>query len=368
MLIEGMPPLNIGNKEARLPIVQGGMGIGISLANLASAVANAGGIGVISAAGIGMFDKKTEISSEHVVAALENEIRKARSMTDGILGVNIMVALTDYALLVQAAIKENIDIIFAGAGLPLNLPKFLVAKSMTKLVPIISSGRAAKLIARYWLDHYQYAPDAFVLEGPKAGGHLGFKTEQINDPSYALERLLPEVLASIAPIEEETGRKIPVIAAGGIYTGADIEYYLTHGASGVQMATRFVTTNECDASDVFKQTYINAREEDIVIINSPVGMPGRAIFNPFLEAVCNGLKHPFACPYNCIVTCKKENAPYCISLALYHAKNGKMQYGFAFAGSNAYRAESIISVKELIALLLAEYNAAQAACLDLLSV
>lgn len=352
----GMKKFVVGDKIATLPIVQGGMGIGISLAGLAAAVANEGGIGVISAAGVGMFDWKTHDFNYNNVHGLRIEIKKARAMTDGLLGVNIMVALSNFGELVKASIEEGIDYIFAGAGLPLNLPEFLNENSTTKLVPIVSSGRAAKIITKNWLRKYNYLPDAFVLEGPEAGGHLGFKIENLEDPSFHLKKLLPGVLEALLPFEQEQGKKIPVIVGGGIYDGPDIHYYLNNGASAVQMATRFVTTTECDASDGFKQTYIEAKKEDIVIINSPVGLPGRAIGNPYLDDVKSGLKHPFKCPYDCIITCKKEKAPYCITLALINAKKGKMNNGFAFAGTNAYRANKIVSVKELIGELVSEFN------------
>ena len=346
----------VGDKIAKLPIVQGGMGIGISLASLAASVANEGGIGVISAAGVGMFDWETKDFNYNNINGLRLEIRKARTMTKGLLGVNIMVALTNFGDLVKASIEEGIDYIFAGAGLPLNLPEYVNENTKTKLVPIISSGRAAKIITKNWLRKYNYLPDAFVLEGPLAGGHLGFKIENLEDPNFQLKKLLPEVLEALVPYEEAQGRKIPVIVGGGIYDGSEIHYYLNNGASAVQMATRFVTTYECDASDEFKQAYIDSKKEDVVIINSPVGLPGRAIFNPYLDDVKNGLKHPFKCPYDCIITCKKEEAPYCITLALINAKKGKMRNGFAFAGTNAYRAEKIVSVKELVDTLITEYN------------
>ena len=358
MYINKMKTLAIGDKVATLPIVQGGMGIGISMANLASSVANEGGIGIISAAGIGMLHETKKTSNKNSVDALKKEIEKAKSQTSGIIGVNIMVALSNYADLVQASIESDIDIIFAGAGLPLDLPKYLSESSKTKIVPIISSGRAARLLTNKWIDKYNYLPDAFVIEGPKAGGHLGLKIDQIDNPDFQLEKLLPEVLDAIRPFEEQFQRKIPVIVGGGIYTGEDIHYFLNHGAAGVQMATRFVTTLECDADNEFKQTYINATKEDIKIIKSPVGLPGRAISNQYLDDVENGLKHPFSCPFDCIITCKKEDAPYCISLALYNAKKGTMNKGFAFAGTNAYLADKIVSVKTLIQTLVTEYHIA----------
>ena len=353
-----MKSLVIGNLVARIPIVQGGMGVGISLSRLAAATANAGGVGVIAAAGIGLLepDGFTDFLGANI-RALRREIRNARAMTKGILGVNIMVALTNFADMVRTAIEEKIDIIFSGAGLPVNLPEFLKGSTSTKLVPIVSSGRAATLLAKRWLDKYNYLPDAFVVEGPMAGGHLGFKAEQLDDPAFALENIVPEVVAAVRPFEEKTGKKIPVIAGGGIYTGADIKRFIGLGAAGVQMATRFVATEECDASRKFKNAYLAAGRGDLEIIKSPVGMPGRAIRNKFLDDVAKGMKKPFACPYHCIVTCDIEKAPYCISLALLNAQKGRLDKGFAFAGSNAWRTEKIVPVQELVDELKREYEA-----------
>ncbi len=352
-----MKPLHIGSLIARIPIIQGGMGIGISLSGLAAAVANEGGIGVIATAGIGMSEPDFFKSSfEANLRALRKEIRKAREMTKGILGVNIMVALSDFADLVKAAIEEGIDIIFSGAGLPLNLPQFLPEHAKTLLAPIVSSGRAASIISKKWSEKYHRLPDAVVVEGPKAGGHLGFKAEMLHDPAYSLENLVPEVIQAVRPFEEQFRKSIPVIAAGGIYTGQDIRRFMDLGAAGVQMATRFVTTHECDASLAFKQTYIDSKREDMTIIKSPVGMPGRAIRNTFLDEVSQGKRKPFKCPYHCLKTCDYKNSPYCITLALMNAKKGNLSQGFAFAGENAYRASGIISVKELIATLMKEYQ------------
>ena len=359
--INKLKPLTIGSLKAKLPIIQGGMGIGISLSGLASAVANEGGIGVIATAGIGMSEPDFfKNSFEANLRALRKEIRRARSLTKGILGVNIMVALSDFANLVRAAIDEGIDIIFSGAGLPLNLPQFLTEKDDTHVAPIVSSGRAAALIAKKWSEKYGRLPDAVVVEGPKAGGHLGFKEEMIHDPAYSLENLVPEVIRALQPFEERHKKSIPVIAAGGIYTGQDIHRFLQLGASGVQMATRFVTTHECDASLAFKQSYIDSKKEDMTIIKSPVGMPGRAIRNVFLQEVSEGKRKPFKCPYHCLKTCDYKNSPYCITLALMNAKKGNLAQGFAFAGENAYRARAIISVKELIEALKKEYAEAAA--------
>lgn len=361
MNINKLAELRIGNLTARLPIVQGGMGVGISLSGLAAAVANEGGIGVIAAAGIGMLDYDFSTKFlEANISRLKSEIRKARERSKGIIGVNIMVALSNYTEFVKASIEEGIDIIFSGAGLPLNLPQFLDDKNKTKLVPIVSSARAASVICRKWLDKYNYLPDAVVVEGPKAGGHLGFKENQIFDASFSLEKIVPEVVNELKAFEEKAGRPIPVIAGGGIYTGEDIYRIMKLGASGVQMATRFVSTDECDASLDFKNMYINAKKEDITIIKSPVGMPGRAIRNTFTEDVSTGKNKPFKCPYHCIVTCDYKSSPYCIALALTNAQKGNLEHGFAFAGENAYRADKIISVKELMATLQEEYKQAAA--------
>jgi len=333
------------------------MGVGVSLSGLASAVANEGGVGVISSAGLGLLYRK--FSSDFLEASiygLKEEIRLAREKSKGIIGVNIMVAMSNFIDMVKASIAEKIDVIFAGAGMPMELPSYLQKDSTTKLVPIVSSARAARLICEKWIGKYNYLPDAVVVEGPKAGGHLGFKPDQIEDEAYSLERLIPEVIQELKPFEKKFGKKIPVIAAGGIYTGADIYNIMKLGAAGVQMGTIFVTTTECDASDGFKQAYLMARQEDIGIIKSPVGMPGRAIFNEFLEKVKQGKKQPISCPFKCIRTCDVSSSPYCIILALINAVKGNFKGGYAFAGTNAFRATSIISVKETIKNLVREFG------------
>jgi NAD(P)H-dependent flavin oxidoreductase YrpB (nitropropane dioxygenase family) len=333
------------------------MGVGISLSGMAAAVANEGGVGVISSAGLGLLYRN--LASDFLEASIEGlkeELRKTREKTLGIIGVNVMVAMSNFADMVRTAIAEKVDIIFSGAGLPLDLPSFLKADSKTQLVPIVSSGRAAKIICEKWKKEYNYLPGAVVVEGPKAGGHLGFKTEQIEDDNYSLEHLIPEVVSTVKVFEDLYNVKIPVIAAGGIYTGQNIRDIMRLGASGVQMGTRFVTTIECDASDAFKQTYINAKAEDIQIIKSPVGMPGRAIGNNFLDKVKLGYKQPIRCPFKCIRTCDVTSSPYCIINALFNAFKGKLNNGYAFAGTNAYLAQKIISIKETFNEIISEYT------------
>jgi nitronate monooxygenase len=331
------------------------------MSGLASAVANAGGIGVIAGAMAGITEK--DIATNGIEAncrALSREIRKAREKTRGIIGVNIMVALTHFAEMVKTAIADGVDIIFAGAGLPLDLPGFLKNGDQTRLVPIVSSGRAAALICKRWFQRYAYLPDAFVVEGPKAGGHLGFKADQLDDPAFCLENLVGEVVEQMKKVEAEHGVRIPVIAAGGVYDGDDIRRFLKMGASGVQMGTRFVATHECDADPAFKQSYVDAKKEDLMVIKSPVGLPGRALRNQFLVDVAAGTKHPFRCPYHCIKTCDPEKSPYCIGMALASARRGKLKNGFAFAGANAFRVDKIVSVQELIGSLEAGYDLATA--------
>ena len=359
-----MKNLSIGDLKIRIPIIQGGMGVGISLSGLASAVANEGGVGVISCAGLGLlYNNLWTNFSEACILGLKEELKTAREKiketqqkAKGIIGVNIMVAMSNFADMVKTSISEKVDIIFSGAGLPLNLPEFLEKGSKTKLVPIVSSARALGIICERWHGLYNYLPDAVVVEGPKAGGHLGYKENQIFDEHYSLEEILPQVVSETAIYEEKYHKKIPVIAAGGIYTGSDICKMMELGASGVQLGTRFVTTDECDASMEFKQQYLNAKEEDIEIIKSPVGMPGRAISGFFLSQVKEGIKQPKYCPFHCIKTCDISKSPYCIMLALYNAFKGNFQNGFAFAGANAYRSSRIMSVKNTISELMTEWK------------
>jgi nitronate monooxygenase len=345
-----MKGLRIGNLAIAVPIIQGGMGVGISLSGLASAVANEGGAGVISSAGLGLLYK--DFSSDFLEASihgLKEEIRKAREKTLGVIGVNVMVAMTNFTDMIKTAISEKVDLITAGAGLPLDLPSFLKKDSITKLIPIVSSARATKIICEKWKTNYDYLPDAVIVEGPKAGGHLGFKEDQINDMDYSLEKLVPEIVQELKIFEDKYDTKIPLIAAGGIYTGEDIHNILNLG-------TLFVTTVECDASSAFKQAYIDAESSDIEIIKSPVGMPGRAILSNFITKVREGKKQPKKCPFKCIKTCDISKSPYCIIVALINALKGNFEHGYAFAGANAFRATKISSVKEIFQSLLKEYK------------
>ena len=355
-----LPELHFGEVIARRPIIQGGMGVGISGARLASAVANQGGIGVISAVALGVvYPEPSESYKKGNTRALKQEIRKARHWSNGLIGVNIMVALSDYDELLEAALDEDVDFVFLGAGLPLKFPDAVPPERLrhmrTKVVPIVSSAKAAQLILRHWSKRFQHLPDGFVVEGPKAGGHLGFKPEQIDDPEFDLSRLIPEVLEAVAPFSREYLKALPIIAAGGVYTGSDIFDFLELGAQGVQLGTRFVATHECDADIKFKEAYIRSRKEDLTIIQSPVGLPGRALNNDFLKDVAQGGHKPFKCSWKCLKSCDYKNSPYCIAAALTQARQGRLEDGFAFAGANAWRVDRILSVQELMDSLAEEY-------------
>jgi NAD(P)H-dependent flavin oxidoreductase YrpB (nitropropane dioxygenase family) len=340
-----IPTLKIGNLEINPPIIQGGMGVRVSMSGLASAVANEGCAGVIASVGLGQYENSKASDFVRVNNdALRKEIRIARSKSKGVIGVNVMVVLSNYEDLVKICVEEKVDLIICGSGLPMDLPK-LTAGSDIKLIPIVSSARAFNIIYRKWKQNYNKVPDAVILEGPLAGGHLGYKHEEVAEGTTAtLEQLVKELVDYCNTIEDH----VPVIAAGGIYTGEDIARFIKIGASGVQMATRFVCTDECDVDDDFKQAYIKAKKEDITIIKSPVGLPGRVIKNEFVERINAGETVPFKCPHHCLQSCNPRLAPFCIAKALASASKGELEDSFVFAGANAYRCTEIVSVKALI--------------------
>ena len=345
-----MEGIKLGNKKSKYPIIQGGMGVGVSLHRLAGNVSKEGGIGVMSAADIGYkepdFEKSPMIAN---LRAIGNEIKKAREIAgkDKILGMNIMVAMQNYAEIVKECVKQKIDLIISGAGIPKDLPEY-VKDSETKIAPIVSSLRCCQLIVKHWIKKYNYVPDMIVIEGPEAGGHLGFKREELEEKSESnLENITKEIVEYVTEIEKEYNKEIPVIAAGGIWDKNDIDKFLNLGADGVQMATRFVTTHECDASDEFKNAYLNANKEDIKIINSPVGMPGRAIYNNFIKDTEKEKSKINKC-YKCIKTCDVKSTPYCITRALINSVKGNVDEGLIFCGSNVFKAKEIVSVHDLM--------------------
>ena len=373
-----LKPLKIGNLVAKRPVIQGGMGVGVSLSSLAGAVAKAGGIGIISTAQIGFKDPdfgKNPMAAN--LRAIHSELKKAREKApQGILGFNIMVATKEYASYVKEAVKAGADVIISGAGLPIDMPKFVAEaenenggsekkERRTMIAPIVSSVKSALVICRMWDRKYHTAPDFVVVEGPCAGGHLGFSREQLtelgadtdhvaetfDEPAYDKEvRGIIEVVKGFA---EKYKKHIPVITAGGIFDHKDVLHQFALGAEGVQAATRFVTTEECDADIAYKEAYINAKEEDIVIVKSPVGMPGRAIKNKFLERVSQGPLKVERC-FQCLEHCNPATTPYCITKALINAAEGKIDEALLFCGSNAYRCEKIETVPEVMAALCGE--------------
>ncbi len=352
-----LPSVKIGNHHARYPIIQGGMGIRISGARLASAVANAGGIGIISAVGLGFnspyYDSKRRQGNffQANKQALIDEIQKARQLSpNGIIGVNVLVAARDYPDLAQTAAANGADVIIAGAGLPLQLPEYTADHPEVALVPIVSGVRAAQILCRKWKRNYGRVPDGFIVECPKtAGGHLGAKYEDLDSETFNTERVIPEL---VTYLRDQVKADIPVIAAGGIWDRQDIDRMLAKGASGVQMGTRFITTEECDAHPRYKAFHLQARPEDVVIVPSPVGLPGRALRNAFTEAAIAGSRDlEKRCIANCLKTCacRERKETYCIIRVLDKAARGDVENGLVFAGANAGRAKKIVPVAELMA-------------------
>lgn len=379
--------LIIGDKTARYPVIQGGMGVGVSGASLAGAVALAGGVGIISTAQLGYTEPDFNNNPfESTIRAIEKSIKKAKEIaanSEGLVGVNVMVALKHYKEHVKAAVKAGADVIISGAGLPLELPELVNVESGTKIAPIVSSARACKLILKQWKNKYKRTADFLVYEGPRAGGHLGFhlyelkemgfvndennsnidyddkknsskeKSDVINDSSYlTIERIkcdeeIKKIIEVKAEYEKEYGINIPLIVAGGIYDSRDVKHVYELGANGVQLASRFVATYECDASDAYKQAYINAKDEDVCIIKSPVGMPGRALNNAFVKKTREGNIKINKC-YQCLARCNPAEVPYCITKALIDAVKGDVDNGLVFCGANVGRINKMMSVKEVI--------------------
>ena len=348
-MITKLPPLLIGDLKIKIPIIQAGMGVKVSTAALASAVAIYGGAGTI--ASVGLASGHADASTDYVGTSnktFQKEIRQARKQTKEVIGVNIMVALNNYEEMVRTAAKEDVDFIISGAGLPLSLPEYTKGSSV-KLIPVVSSARSTEVILKTWKRRYNRLPDAIVVEGPLAGGHLGFKAEDLmNNTADSLEKIVSEVLVMIEKYRNGEGADIPVIAAGGIFDGKDIAKFLKLGAKGVQIGTRFVTTKECPVPDSFKELYVAAKKEDVVIIKSPVGMPGRAIKTDFIDRVMDNEKIPFKCDYQCLRSCDVKNTPYCIAKAMCNATIGDLDNAVVFAGQNVVRIKEIVTVKELM--------------------
>ena len=393
-----MKSLKIGELEAKIPLIQGGMGVGISLSGLAGAVALEGGIGVISTAQIGYKEPDWDRNPiEANLRAIKKEVKKAKEISHGgIIATNIMVATKFYDKYVKAAIDAGVDMIISGAGLPLNLPE-LARKSKVKLAPIVSSKKAAQIIFRRWERNYNTTPDCVIVEGPNAGGHLGFKPDEIeqynvcrNDEPENTDKYnktetnninninvcrkansvnlefdnraktklysdeIKDIIDFVHTYEEKCEKDIPVVVAGGIYDKSDADCIFELGASGIQVATPFVATKECDAHENYKMAYVNCKKDDIEIIKSPVGMPGRAIKNPFISHVMAGERvKPKRC-LGCLKNCNPAEVPYCITEALIKAAKGEIGEALLFCGADVWKAEKIETVKEVIDSLLGD--------------
>ena len=351
--------LTLAGRALTVPILQGGMGVGVSLGGLAGAVAACGGMGCISTADTGYREpdfEKDPVSANR--RALAEEIKKAKEIAGGagIVAINAMVATQNYADAVKTAVEAGVDAIVSGAGLPLELPG-LVGKADVALAPIVSSGRAAKLILRRWAKAFGRTADFVVIEGCKAGGHLGFAEEDLlAGKCQTLDEILPEVLAEVKPFEEQFGHAIPVFVAGGVYTGEDMAHYMKQGAAGVQIATRFIPTYECDASQAYKDVLLNASAEDVRIIHSPVGMPGRALNTPLVQKLSEGMRFPPKRCARCLKGCNPAQVPYCITHALIEAVKGNVEEGLFFCGANVGRLDKMRSVRALMDELMNEWR------------
>ncbi len=343
--------LRIKNKSARIPIVQGGMGVGVSRSRLAGAVAKAGGVGIISSAQIGYdepdFEKDVQGAN---LRAIEKHVRLAKQAAEGgggLVGVNVMVALQDYANHVKAAVRAGADLVVCGAGLPMELPE-LADDGDTAIAPIVSSRKAASLLLRMWDKKYGRTADMLVIEGPLAGGHLGFSPKQLEEiPSLDYDQEIKEILEEKRLFEDKYGKAIPVVVGGGISCRSQVRHVMALGADGVQAATRFVATKECDAADAYKQAYIEASAEDVVIIKSPVGMPGRALQNAFIRRAQQG-QIPVSRCFHCIKKCNPAQIPYCITQALVNAVKGDLENGLIFCGAEIGSVKEIVTVQEVV--------------------
>ncbi|MEW6536839.1 MAG: nitronate monooxygenase [Candidatus Auribacterota bacterium] len=347
-MIKELKPLCIGDIEIKVPIIQGAMGVKISTAPLVAAVANYGGAGTIASVGLAYGTKEKNIDYIKIsTESMKSEIKKTRELTDGVFGVNVLFALSHYDELVRAAAEEKVDFIVSGAGLPLKLPE-LVENTSTKIIPIVSSDRAANIILKTWKRRYNRLPDAIIVEGPFAGGHIGFSEAELeNAYETQLEDIVVDVLKIVREYETDYKISIPVIAAGGIFDGKDIARFLNLGAQGVQMATRFVATDECAVTSKFKELYIKASIDDVHIIKSPVGMPGRVIKTDFIDKIQSSPQR-FICNYQCLKTCNPKTSPYCIAKALCNALDADFDNAVVFAGRNVYKIKEIIPVQVLM--------------------
>lgn len=357
-----MQTIKLRNKTLQVPIIQGGMGVGVSLGNLAGHVAKCGGMGVISTAHTGYrCDDFWKNFLEDNLSELKNEIHKAKEIAggNGMVGVNVMVALRYYDEMVKAAIEGGADVIISGAGIPLSLPA-IVGDADIALAPVVSSGKSARVICQVWQKKHNRLPDFIVVEGDQAGGHLGFPMEELAQNKVpTLEEIFKDVQTVVKTFEEKYNVNIPIFVAGGLYTGYDVKKFTDMGAAGAQIATRFITTHECDASLAYKERYLNVKPEDIVLMNSTVGMPGRALRSPFVERLLQGDKEKINRCLVCLRPCDPKEVSFCLASVLIEAAKGNWEDGLFFCGSNGYRMKEIVHVKDIIDEIMQEYQSGE---------
>ena len=342
-----MLPLKIGDLEIEMPVIQAGMGVQVAKSELAAAVARAGGVGCISSVGLGTIEASLKDYLADSRENLAKEIRNARRLANGgVIGVNIMVALANYDDMVDVCVKEKVDIIVSGAGLPINLPE-LTKGSGIKLIPVISSGRAMKVILKSWDRRYKTMPDAVIIEGPQCGGHMAFTREQVLHPETApIQKILNDVKEILAPYEKEYNKKIPLIGAENIVTPEDVLKKLEMGFDGVHIGTRFICTEESGIDRKSKEVYVNAKDEDIVVLHSPLGLPVKVLKTPLVEKLLNGEKIPFGCQFRCLRACEATEAKFCIADALVKTLYGETDEGLFMVGSGIGRINDIIPAEQ----------------------
>ncbi len=347
MIGEIIKPLIIGDLVVPIPVIQAGMGVKIASAELAGAVARAGAIGCISSVGLSSLEL---LQADYICESsdcLKLEIQKARKLApNGVLAINVMNVISNYDEIVSVCVQEKVDIIISGAGLPLKLPE-LTIDSNIKLVPVISSGRALELILRTWHRRYQKLPDAVIVEGPLCGGHMGFSYDQLADHSSILiSDILKDVKQIIAPYEAEYGVHIPIIGAEAVSFFDDVMQKLEMGFDGVQIGTRFICTEEANIARKSKEVYVKAKSEDIIILNSPLGMPVKVLRTPLSEKLIQGKKIPFGCPFQCLRGCKAMKVNFCIADALFKTADGLVDEGLFMSGSDVGKVNDIIPAEE----------------------
>ena len=360
-----LPSLRIRNLEVPYPIIQGGMGIGISWDRLAGNVARSGCVGIVSAIGTGYrypglartrAGRPDQPENLQNTEALQRILKDALAIADGhgAVGVNILCAINEYERVVRESVDAGAQLIISGAGLPLALPDYVGDRDVA-LVPIVSSARALKLICKTWERKYHRLPDAVVLEGPESGGHQGFSLEQCGDPAFSLDALLPSVVE-----ERNLWGDFPVIAAGGVWDRADIDRLMAMGAGGVQMATRFIGTFECDAHPNFKEVILRSSKATIALHGSPVGMPARGVMTALHHRIVAGTAPKIKCISNCVSPCEHGKGAlrvgYCIADSLGDSRGGDMESGLFFTGSNGWQLNELLPVRDLVGEISCDYG------------